>query len=47
MLAYAYLQSQTAPMVATQARCERVVPPGSFDRAAFIELARDSQAWIY
>jgi HEPN domain-containing protein len=30
---------------ATQARCERAVPPGSFDRAAFIELARNFLAW--
>ena len=30
---------------ATQARYERAVPPGSFDRAAFIVLARDFLAW--
>jgi HEPN domain-containing protein len=30
---------------ATQARYERAVPPGSFDRAAFIDLARDFLAW--
>jgi HEPN domain-containing protein len=30
---------------ATQARYERAVPPGSFDRAAFIELARSFLAW--
>jgi HEPN domain-containing protein len=30
---------------ATQARWERAVPPGSFDRAAFIELARGFLAW--
>lgn len=30
---------------ATQARYERAVPPGSFDRAAFIELTRRFLAW--
>ena len=30
---------------ATQARYERAVPPGSFDRAAFIALTRDFLAW--
>lgn len=30
---------------ATQARYERAVPPGSLDRAAFIELTRDFLAW--
>jgi HEPN domain-containing protein len=30
---------------ATQARYERAVPPGSFDRAAFIALVEDFLAW--
>jgi HEPN domain-containing protein len=30
---------------ATQARYERAVPRGSFDRAAFIDLARDFLVW--
>jgi HEPN domain-containing protein len=30
---------------ATQARYERAVPPGSFDRAEFIDLARRFLAW--
>jgi HEPN domain-containing protein len=30
---------------ATQARYERAVPPGSLDRAAFIELVRSFLAW--
>lgn len=32
-------------LFATQARYERVVPPGSFDRVAFIDLTRDFLAW--
>jgi len=32
-------------LFATQARYERVVPPGSFDRAAFIELTREFLVW--
>ena len=32
-------------LFATQARYERAVPPGSFDRAAFIDLARDFLVW--
>jgi HEPN domain-containing protein len=35
----------TLTLFATQARCERAVPPGSFDRAAFLALARDFLAW--
>ena len=35
----------TLTLFATQARYERVVPPGAFDRAAFIELTRDFLAW--
>lgn len=31
---------------ATQARYERVVPPGSFDRAAFVDLVREFLAWV-
>jgi hypothetical protein len=30
---------------ATQPRCERDVPPGSFNRAAFVVLARDFLRW--
>lgn len=30
---------------ATQARYERAVPPGSFDRSAFVGLARDFLVW--
>jgi HEPN domain-containing protein len=30
---------------ATQARCERAMPPGAFDRAAFIELVRGFLEW--
>lgn len=29
----------------TQARYERVVPPGSFDRSAFLDLVRKFLAW--
>ena len=32
-------------LFATQARYERVVPPGSFDRAAFITSTRDLLVW--
>ena len=35
----------TLTLFATQARYERVVPPGSFDRAAFVALVRDFLAW--
>jgi len=35
----------TLTLFATQARYERAVPPGSFDRAAFIELVRGFLAW--
>jgi HEPN domain-containing protein len=35
----------TLTLFATQARYERVVPPGSFDRALFIELVRDFLVW--
>ena len=35
----------TLTLFATQARYERVVPPGSFDRAAFINLSRDFLVW--
>ena len=35
----------TLTLFATQARYERAVPPGSFDRAAFIHLVRDFLAW--
>ena len=35
----------TLTLFATQARCERAVPRGSFDRAAFVDLVRDFLAW--
>lgn len=35
----------TLTLFATQARYERVVPPGSFDRATFIALTGDFLAW--
>jgi HEPN domain-containing protein len=35
----------TLTLFATQARYERAVPPGSFDRAAFIDLTRQFLAW--
>jgi len=35
----------TLTLFATQARYERVVPPGSFDRVAFIGLVHDFLAW--
>jgi HEPN domain-containing protein len=35
----------TLTLFATQARYERVVPPGSFDRAAFINLTRAFLVW--
>jgi HEPN domain-containing protein len=35
----------TLTVFATQARYERVVLPGSFDRAAFIDLAREFLVW--
>jgi HEPN domain-containing protein len=35
----------TLTLFATQARYERAVPPGSFNRAAFIDLVRDFLVW--
>jgi HEPN domain-containing protein len=35
----------TLTLFATQARYERVVPPGSFDRRAFIDLVGDFLRW--
>jgi HEPN domain-containing protein len=35
----------TLTLFATQARYERVVPPGSFDRAAFVDLTRQFLVW--
>ncbi len=32
-------------LFATQARYERVVPPGSFDRTSFVDLTRAFLAW--
>jgi HEPN domain-containing protein len=40
-----FLDLDTLTPFATQARCERAVPPGAFDRAAFIKLVRDFLAW--
>ena len=35
----------TLTLFATQARCERAVPPGSFNRPALIHLVRDFLVW--
>lgn len=40
-----FVDLDTLTPFATQARYERPVPPGAFDRAAFIKLVRDFLAW--
>jgi HEPN domain-containing protein len=40
-----FSELDTLTPFATQARYERAVPPGSFDRPTFIALVRDFLAW--
>lgn len=40
-----YAELDTLTLFATQARYERAVPAGAFDRAAYLSLVRDFLAW--
>ena len=40
-----FAELDTLTLFATQARYERAVPPGSFDRTAFIDLTRRFLGW--